>query len=135
SGRHLRRANRGLSCGNSGIPLASSSVFRGKSVSKKLQRVLMICAAGNLAVVAWDLATGGIYFTIFGIVLSSWEVAKPLRYAAVCATVAIWLRDRGAATTSWDQIPRFSTRTACTLAVASIITAGLFGLRAAGGAD
>src|SRR5437899_3966965 len=109
--------------------------FRGKSVSKNLQRVLMICAAGNLAVVAWDLATGGIYFRAFGIVFSSWEIAKPLRYAGVCAAVAIWLRDRGAATTSWDQIQRFSARTACALAVASIITAYLFGIRAAGGAD
>lgn len=104
-------------------------------MSKKLQRVLLICAAGNLAVVAWDLATGGIYFQIFGIVFSSWEVAKPLRYAAVCATVAVWLRDRGAATTSWDLIPRFCARTASALAMMSIVTASLFGIRAAGGAD
>jgi len=104
-------------------------------VAKNLQRVLVICAAANLAVVAWDLATGGIYFRIFGIVFSSWEVAKPLRYAAVCATVAIWLRDRGAATTSWDQLPTFSARAASALAVASTITACLFGIRAAGGAD
>jgi Dolichyl-phosphate-mannose-protein mannosyltransferase len=104
-------------------------------VSKRLQRILVICAVANLAVVAWDLATGGIYFRIFGIVFSSWEIAKPVRYAGVCAAVAIWLRDRGAATTSWDQIQRFSARTACALAVASIITACLFGIRAAGGAD
>ena len=104
-------------------------------MSKNLQRALVICAAANLAVVAWDLATGGIYFRVFGLVFSSWEVAKPLRYAGVCAAVAIWLRDRGVATTSWDLIQQFSTRTACTLAVASIITACVFGVRATSGAD
>jgi Dolichyl-phosphate-mannose-protein mannosyltransferase len=104
-------------------------------VSKNLQRALVIVAAANLAVVAWDLAQGGIYFRIFGFVFSSWEVGKPLRYAGVCVAVAIWLRDRGAATTSWDQIQRFSARTACALAVASIVTASVFGVRAAGGAD
>ena len=80
-----------------GLRLASHEI-----VSKNLQRALWICAAANLAVVAWDLATGGIHFQFFGVVLSSWEIAKPLRYAAISATVAIWLRDRGAATTSWE---------------------------------
>jgi hypothetical protein len=71
-------------------------------VSKNLQRALWICAAANLAIVAWDLVTGGIYYRLFGVVFSSWEIAKPLRYAAVSVTVAIWLRERGAATTSWE---------------------------------
>lgn len=104
-------------------------------MSKRLQHLLLCCAAANLAVVVWDLATGGIYFDIHGFVFSSWEIAKPVRYAAVCTAVALWLHDRGAATTSWDLIPRFSAHAACALACASIITAGLFGIRAAGGAD
>ena len=118
-----------------GISIASILWFRREPVSKHLQCILVFFAAANLAVVAWDLVTGGIYFRVFGIVFSSWEVAKPLRYAAVCATVAIWLRDRGAATTSWDQLPRFATQTACALAGASILTASLLGIRAAAGAD
>jgi hypothetical protein len=104
-------------------------------VSKNIQRALALCAAANLAVVAWDLSTGGIYLRIFGVVFSSWEIAKPLRYAVVCATVAIWLRDRGSNNTSWDQMPRFASHIVCALTIASVIGAVLFGVRAAGGAD
>jgi len=104
-------------------------------VSTKLQRALLICAAANLAVAGWDLATGGIYIKVFGVVFSSWETSKPIRYAAVCAAVALWLRDRGAAATSWDLVPRFSAQAARALAFTSIVIAGFLGIRAAGGAD
>jgi dolichyl-phosphate-mannose-protein mannosyltransferase len=104
-------------------------------VSKKLQRALLFCAAANLAVVAWDLATGGIYIAVGRLVFSSWEIAKPVRYAVVCLAVAIWLRDRRAATTSWDLLPRFSSAAALAVVFVSVIVAGLLGIRAAGGAD
>src|SRR5207237_138992 len=69
-----------------------------------LRRTLLGLAALNLAVVAWDVTMGGIYFTVFGVTFSSWEIAKPLLYAAGCAATSVWLRDRAAARVSWDAL-------------------------------
>src|SRR5262249_50385789 len=96
---------------------------------------LIVLAAASLAVVAWDLATGGIYFTVFGVVVSSWEMVKPIRYGAACAAVAIWLQDRVSATPSWDLLPRWAGTRARAAAIAAIVIASWFGIRAAGGAD
>ena len=104
-------------------------------MTERLQRALIGVAVVNLAVVAWDVASGGIYFTVFGRVVSSWEVMKPIRYAAACAAVAIWLQDRTGATTSWDLICRWAGRAARAIVIVSIVMAGWFGIRAAGGAD
>jgi len=100
-----------------------------------LQRSLLALAALNLAVVVWDIVGGGIYFTVFGVVVSSWEVAKPLRYAAGCAATAVWLHDRAAVRASWDAWPSWTARAAAALALASSGVAIWFGVRAAGGAD
>jgi len=100
-----------------------------------LQRTLLAFAALNLAVVAWDVVSGGIHFTVFGVVFSSWEIAKPLRYAAGCAATAVWLHDRAAARASWDTLSPWTARAAAALAIASIGIAMWFGIRAAGGAD
>jgi hypothetical protein len=100
-----------------------------------LQRSLLTLAALNLAVVVWDIVTGGIYFTIFGVVFSSWEIGKPLRYAAGCAATAVWLRDRAAVRASWDIRWPWAARAAIAVALASSGVAIWFGVRAAGGAD
>src|SRR4051812_14032382 len=102
---------------------------------RNLRTALNLLAAANLAVVAWDLATGGIYFTVFGIVVSSWEVAKPVGYAAVCAAASLWLGDRSAPVVSWDRIPRWAPRAAAAAAIALVVIAAVFGIRAAGGSD
>lgn len=118
-----------------GTVIAPGARVPNETVAKKLQRALIVCAAVNVAVVAWDLATGGIYVTVFGFVFSSWEIAKPIRYAGACLAVAIWLRDRDSAPTTWECIPQWSARGARAIALTSIIIAGFFGIRAAGGAD
>jgi len=100
-----------------------------------LQRSLLALAALNLAVVVWDIVTGGIYFTVFGVAFSSWEIAKPLRYAAGCAATAVWLRDRAAVRASWNTVSPWIARAAAAVALASSGIAIWFGVQAAGGAD
>ena len=100
-----------------------------------LRRTLHGLAALNLAVVAWDVTMGGIYFTVFGVTFSSWEIAKPLLYAAGCAATSVWLRDRAAARASWDALAPWTARAGAAVAIAAIAVAMWFRIRAAGGAD
>src|SRR5262245_63597628 len=101
----------------------------------RLQIALVVCAIVNLAIAAWDAATGGINVTVLGISFTSWEIRRPLGYAAMCAAGAVWLRDRSAAVTTWDLMARHSRWIAVAIAVASTAVAIHFGIFAAGGAD
>ncbi len=101
---------------------------------KRAQHALTAIALLCLAVVAWDLATGGIYFTVFGIVVSSWEISKPITYAAICGALALWLRDH-TEQPSWTSSHRWAPAIAALVAIASSIVAAMFCIRAAGGAD
>src|SRR5206468_9299027 len=82
------------------------------NLSRYFQKALFVLAAGNLAVLVWDLITGGIYFKVFGHVISSWDIRRPAGAAAVCGALALWLRDRSAAIPTWLLIPRWSRRIA-----------------------
>ena len=104
-------------------------------MTRKIQWFLVFCAVANIVVVLYDLAAGGIWFRILGIKFSSWEIHKPVRYAAACLAVAIWLRDRDQTATTWDLLPRWSGRAALLLAIGSAVLAAWFGIHAAGGAD
>jgi hypothetical protein len=96
---------------------------------------VFVLAVGNAAVLAWDLITGGIYFTAFGWVVSSSDIRRPFGAAAVCGALALWLRDRSAATPTWDVIPRWSRAIAAIAAVTSAAIAVHFGVFVAGGSD
>jgi hypothetical protein len=102
---------------------------------RRLRTVLFIVAAGNLAVLLWDLATGGIYFKVFGHVVSSSDTRRPFWAAAACGAVVLWLRDRGGAIPTWDLIPRCSRWIAAAAAVTCVVVAVQFGAFVAGGAD
>jgi len=100
-----------------------------------VQTVLFALAVVNAAVLAWDLITGGIYFKVFGWVVSSWDVRRPFGAAAICGALALWLRDRSTATPTWDVIPRWSRSIAAAAAVACTLVAVHFGTFVVGGAD
>src|SRR2546430_7083283 len=85
-----------------GILLAAPVALR--TSMRQFRTILTVVAVASVGVVAWDLATGVIYVTVLGIPFSSWEVAKPLRYASVCAALAICLRDRTESVLSWDVV-------------------------------
>ncbi len=104
--------------------------------SRRLQTVLFIVAAGNLAVLLWDLATGGIYVKILGhVVFSSSDTRRPFGAAVICGAAALWLRDRSAAIPTWELIPRYSRWIAAAAAVVCVVVAVRFGVFVAGGAD
>jgi hypothetical protein len=101
----------------------------------RLQIALAVCAIVNFAIAAWDAATGGIQVNLFGIAFSSWEIRRPLGYAAMSTTLAVWLRDQSAAVTTWDLLYRHGRKIAIVIALASTALAIHFGVFAAGGAD
>src|SRR5262245_43377215 len=101
----------------------------------RLQIALVVCAIVNLAIATWDAAFGGIQANVFGIAFTSWEIRRPLGYAAMCTTLAVWLRDQSAAVTTWDLLNRHSRWIAVAIALASTALAIHFGAFAAGGSD
>ena len=106
-----------------------------QSSTRRLRVALNAVAVANLAVAAWDIATGGIYVTVFGVVISSWEISKPVKYSAACAAMSLWLRDRRDLMVSWNRIPAWAPRAAAAVAIASTVITALLGVRAAGSAD
>jgi hypothetical protein len=102
---------------------------------RNVQTVLFVLAAGNAAVLAWDLITGGIYFKVFGWVVSSSDIRRPFWAASVCGALALWLSDRSALTPTWNVIPRWSRSIAAGAAVASTVIAFHFGVFVAGDSD
>jgi hypothetical protein len=100
-----------------------------------IQRALFVVAAVNAAVLVWDLITGGIYFKVLGVAFSSWDIRRPALYAAISGALALWLRDRSAAETSWDWIARRSRPIAALAAIATVALAFRFGVFVAGASD
>ena len=101
----------------------------------RLQWLLVLGAAASFAVAIWDLAEGGFYFRVFGIRVSSWEAYKPIRNGIICGIVALCLRDRVAARTTWAALSARATAVAAAAVILSTILALRYGIYAAGGAD
>lgn len=98
---------------------------------------LAVVAATAFTVVLCDLTTGGFYYRVLGMRISSWEVYKPFRVGMVAIVTAIalhdWLADP--ATTTWHALLRWGRWIAIGAAVTSIAVAVHYGIFTAGGAD
>jgi hypothetical protein len=107
------------------------------SAAKKLQLALLLLGVAALAVALWDVATGGFYFTIAGLRVSSREAYKPFRLGMLAIVAALWLRDRAAEPRdrSWERLPRWMPWIAAAVACLSLLVAIRFGIFAAGGSD
>ena len=105
--------------------------------TRTIQLVLLALGVGGLAIALWDVSTGGFYFNVLGIRVSSWEAHKPFRIGMLAMIAAFWLNDRTAAPdqTSWSLRHRWAPWIAAGIAVASVAIAIRFGIYAAGGAD
>src|SRR5438128_1202147 len=81
------------------------------SATRRIGMVLFALGLGSLAVALWDVTTGGFYFTLGGVRLSSWEVYKPFRNGMVAMVAALWLHDRVAERhkTTWHILPRWAS--------------------------
>ena len=99
--------------------------------------ILAVLAAANLAVALWDFATGGFYFELYGLRISSWEVYKPLRNTLLCIIPALWLHDRAAdpERTVWARLKRASPALAVAFALLWTVMAIVYGARAVSGSD
>src|SRR5215208_3793678 len=125
-----------------GIPIALSRdllLFQHAISTRRraLQCALAVCAAVGVAVALWDIAAGGFYFRIFGIRVSSWEASKPFRMAMIAIVAAMWLHDHDAPphVATWHRMTRAAPYGAAAAALALLMVAIRFGIRAAGGAD
>ena len=103
--------------------------------SLRIALVVGACVAGGVAV--WDLFTGGFYFRVLGIRVSSWDASKPFRIAILATVVALWLHDREAEPrqASWNRLTRLAPWMAAGVTVACIVVAVHFRILSAGGAD
>lgn len=108
-----------------------------KSVAATIQIALLVLGACALGVAVWDVATGGFYFTLGGLRVSSREPAKPFRVGVLAITVAVWLHELTAqpARTVWERLPGWTPRIAASVALISMLVAIQFGIFAAGGSD
>ena len=108
-----------------------------RRLAPPLQKALLVFGAAALAVAVWDVATGGFYYTVAGIRVSSREAYKPFRFGMLAMVVAIWLRDVHAApdNVSWHLLPKWTSRIATVITLVSLAVALRFGIFAAGGAD
>jgi hypothetical protein len=104
---------------------------------RRLQIGLLIVALVAATVAIWDLATGGFYFQLLGIRISSREAYKPFRIALLAAVAAIQLNDSQSApaAASWNALVRWARWIAVGAAIASMVLAVRYGIFAAGGAD
>src|SRR5262245_14727187 len=101
-----------------------------------LRHALTVWAAINFAVAIYDVFTGGFHWTVLGLRVSSSEAYKPFRNALICASAALWLRDREAGDdTWWDRLGRWSAPLAIGAAAISALIAIRFGIFVAGGSD
>jgi hypothetical protein len=129
--------------GHAGISLyrhpPRAAMTAGMAAARKLQKVILVLGIVAVAIAVWDVATGGFYFTVAGVRLSSREAGKPLRLGMLAIVAAIWLNERMAAAQSrdtiWERLPAWSPRIAAGAALASLLAAIHFGVFAAGGAD
>jgi len=116
-------------------PVSGKPGAAGSKRLQVIQRVLFLVAAGNFAVLVWDLIAGGIHFKVFGVPFSSWDIRRPAFYAATSGALALWLADRTAPFTTWQRIARRSRSIAAIAAVATIVLAFRFGVFVAGASD
>ena len=105
--------------------------------ARRLQISLAIVALAAASVAVWDLMTGGFYFQVLGIRMSSREAYKPFRLALLTTVAVIQLNDWQSlpAAASWNAIVRWARWIALGAAVASMALAFRYGIFAAGGAD
>jgi hypothetical protein len=108
-----------------------------RRLAPPLRKVLIVIGAAALAVAVWDVATGGFYYTIAGLRLSSREAYKPFRLGVFAIVAAIWLRDLHATPgdTSWERLPKRTAPITLAVALVSLVVAFHFGIFAAGGSD
>jgi hypothetical protein len=108
-----------------------------RRLAPPLRKALIVIGAAALAVAVWDVATGGFYYTIAGIRVSSREAYKPFRLGMLAIVAAIWLRDLHAAPgdTSWERLPKWTAWITVAIALVSLVVALRFGIFAAGGSD
>ena len=104
---------------------------------RRLQIGLLIVALVAASVAIWDLVTGGFYFRLLGIRVSSREAYKPFRIALLAAVAVIQLNDSQSApaAASWNAIVRWARWIAVGAVIASMALAVRYGIFAAGGAD
>ena len=111
----------------------------GMGAARNLQKALVVLGLVALAIAVWDVATGGFYFTVAGVRLSSREAVKPLRLGMLAIVAAIWLNERLAPAQSrdsiWQRLDAWAPRIAAVVALASMLAAIHFGIFAAGGSD
>jgi hypothetical protein len=105
--------------------------------SRTILLVLVALGLGGLAIALWDVSTGGFYFNVLGVRISSWEAYKPFRIGLLAMTAAFWLYDRTAAAnqTSWQLLHRWAPWIVAVIVVLSVTAAIRFGIFVAGGAD
>ncbi len=104
---------------------------------RRLQIGFLVVALVAASVAIWDLVTGGFYFQLLGIRVSSREAYKPFRIALLAAVAVIQLNDSQSApaAASWNVIVRWARWIALAAAIASMALAVRYGIFAAGGAD
>ena len=93
---------------------------------RRLQIGFSLSRSSLRQVAIWDLVTGGFYFQLLGIRVSSREVHSPFRIALLAAVAVIQLNDSRSApaAASWNVIVRWARWIALALAIASMALRG-----------
>jgi hypothetical protein len=100
-----------------------------------LRRGLALAAFVEIGAALYALLLGGFHFQLGPLRVSAGAPARPFTIGIVLACLALVLRDREPATSSWDVMASWSSELAAVTAAATLLAGFHYGASAAGGSD